>query len=75
MTQRLVRPQAQSLCTTAQLRHVQNSHQIHLRWFTSRMKRATIQSRISVFDTPSNVSASRSREQWAERPSVRCRGS
>jgi hypothetical protein len=28
-----------------------------LRWFTSRMKRATIQRRISVFDTPSNVSA------------------
>ena len=70
MTQRLVRPQAQSLWATAQLRQVQNSHQIHLRWFTSRMKRATIQSRISVFDTPSNVSAYRSREQWADWPSL-----
>jgi len=70
MTQRLVLPQAQSLWTTVQLRHVQNSHQIHLRWFTSRMKRATIQSRISVFDTPSNVSADRAFEQWAERPSL-----
>jgi hypothetical protein len=42
-----------------------------LRWFTSRMKRATIQSRISVFDTPLNVSAQRSRRQWAVRPSLR----
>ena len=71
MIQRLVLPQEQCLCVTAQLLHVQNSHQIHLRWFTSRMKRATIQSRISVFDTPSNVSAYRSRQQWAERPSFR----
>jgi hypothetical protein len=75
MTQRLVLPQAQSLWTTVQLRHVQNSHQIHLRWFTSRMKRATIQSRISVFDTPSNVSAYRPRQQWAERPSLGGSGS
>jgi hypothetical protein len=68
MTQRLVLPQAQSLWATVQLLHVQNSHQIHLRWFTSRMKRATIQSRTSVFDTPSNVSVSPPREQWAVRP-------
>ena len=75
MTQRLVLPQEQSLCAAVQLRHVQNSHQIHLRWFTSRMRRATIQSRISVFDTPSNVSAYRSRQQWAERPTLRRAGS
>jgi hypothetical protein len=31
MTQRLVWPQAQSLCATVHARHVQNSHQIHLR--------------------------------------------
>ena len=70
MTQRLVRPQAQSLCFWEHLRQLQFSHQIHLRWFTSRMKRATIQRRISVFDTPFNVSAYRSREQWADWPSL-----
>ena len=51
MTQRDVRPQAQSLCFTVHARQLQNSHQIHLRWFTSRTKRATIQMRISVRDT------------------------
>jgi len=70
MTQRLVEPQEQSLCTTVQLRHVQYSHQIHLRWFTSRMKRATIQSRIWVCDTSTNVSASPVSSQWAERPNL-----
>ena len=75
MTQREVFPQAQSLCFAVQARQAQYSHQIHLRWFTSRMKRATIQSRISVFDTPSNVSAYRACEQWAERPSLGRRGS
>jgi hypothetical protein len=45
------------LCATEQLRQLQYSHQIHLRWFTSRTKRATIQSMISVRDTVSNVSA------------------
>ena len=68
MTQRLVLPQAQSLCATVQVRHVQNSHQIHLRWFTSRTKRATIQSRISVCDTLSNVSAVLGPRKWAGRP-------
>src|SRR3954452_10367500 len=51
MSQRLVLPQAQSLCATVQVLQLQNSHQIHLRWFTSRTKRATIQSMISVRDT------------------------
>ena len=68
MIQRDVCPQEQSLCFTVHVRQSQYSHQIHLRWFTSRMKRATIQRRISVRDTPSNVSAYRSRQQWAERP-------
>src|SRR3954463_7577901 len=68
MTQRLVWPHEQFLCTTVQLRHVQNSHQIHLRWFTSRMKRATIQRRICVCVTASNVSAAFAELQWAERP-------
>jgi hypothetical protein len=39
-----------------------------LRWFTSRTKRATIQSMISVRDTLSNVSAPQREEQWADRP-------
>jgi hypothetical protein len=56
------------LCATVQLRQFQNSHQIHLRWFTSRTKRATIQSMISVRDTLSNVSAPQREEQWADRP-------
>src|SRR5689334_4549556 len=68
MTQREVFPQAQSLCATVQLRHVQYSHQIHLRWFTSSTKRATIQTMISVRDITSNVSASNGRQQWADRP-------
>src|SRR3954447_14628788 len=69
MSQRLVLPQEQSLCSTEQLRQLQYSHQIHLRWFTSRTKRATIQSMISVRDTVSNVSAPIRQEQWANRPS------
>ena len=51
MTQREVFPQAQSLCFAVQARQAQYSHQIHLRWFTSRTKRATIQRRICVCDT------------------------
>lgn len=75
MTQRLVWPQAQSLCATMHARHVQNSHQIHLRWFTSRTKRATIQRRISVRDTMFNVSARFGGGQWAKRPNVPARRS
>ena len=48
-----VAPHAQSLCATVQARQCQCSHQIHLRWFTSRMKRATIHRRIWVRDTVS----------------------
>jgi len=70
MSQREVAPQAQSLCVTAQLRQCQCSHQIHLRWFTSSTNRATIHRRISVRDTPFNVSASGDREQWAGRPNL-----
>jgi hypothetical protein len=51
MTQRAVFPQAQSLCFAVQARQDQYSHQIHLRWFTSRMRRATIQMRICERDT------------------------
>lgn len=51
MTQREVFPQAQSLCFAVQARQDQYSHQIHLRWFTSRTKRATIQRRICACDT------------------------
>jgi hypothetical protein len=46
-----------------------------LRWFTSRTKRATIQSRISVFDTLPNVSAPARKRQWAERPRLGRSGS
>ena len=63
MTQRAVAPQAQSLCRTEHARHDQCSHQIHLRWFTSSRKRATIQRRISVRDTLLNVSADPRLEQ------------
>ena len=63
MIQRDVAPQAQSLCFTVQARHDQYSHQIHLRWFTSSRKRATIQRRISVRDTLFNVSTPPSVEQ------------
>jgi hypothetical protein len=59
MIQRAVAPQAQSLCFTVQARQLQCSHQIHFRWFTSSTNRATIQRRISVRDTSSNVSAAR----------------
>ena len=47
----LVVPQPQSLCFAQHLRQFQFSHQIHLRWFTSSTKRATIQRRICVLDT------------------------
>ena len=70
MIQRAVAPQAQSLCRAVHARQVQCSHQIHLRWFTSSRKRATIQRRISVRDTLSNVSTSPSAEQWAGRPNL-----
>jgi len=53
--QRAVAPQAQSLCFAEQWRQFQCSHQIHLRWFTSRTKSATIQRRISVCDTSPTV--------------------
>jgi hypothetical protein len=68
MSQRAVDPQAQSLCFTEQARQLQYSHQIHLRWFTSRTKRATIHRRISVRDTMPNVSARLRPGQWAARP-------
>ncbi len=70
MIQRDVAPHAQSLCLTAQARQSQCSHQIHLRWFTSRMSRATIQRRVSVRDTLSNVSADVCDRQWAARPNL-----
>jgi hypothetical protein len=70
MSQRDVAPQAQSLCFTVHARQLQCSHQIHLRWFTSSRKRATIQRRISVRDTLFNVSTSASAEQWAGRPNL-----
>jgi hypothetical protein len=70
MSQRDVAPQAQSLCFTEHARQLQYSHQIHLRWFTSSRKRATIQRRISVCDTLSNVSTPPSPEQWAGRPNL-----
>jgi hypothetical protein len=75
MTQREVAPQLQSLCFTEQLRQSQYSHQIHLRWFTSSRKRATIHRRIWVCDTLPNVSAHPRRKQWAGRPKGRPAGS
>src|SRR5438876_892816 len=71
MIQRDVAPQEQSLCFTVQARQDQYSHQIHLRWFTSRTKRATIQRRICVCDTVMTVSAVLSERQWAGRPNLR----
>jgi len=68
MIQRDVAPQEQSLCFTLQRRQFQYSHQIHLRWFTSSAKSATIQMRISVRDTLSNVSGPLPVEQWAGWP-------
>jgi hypothetical protein len=41
-----------------------------LRWFTSSTKRVTIQMRISVRDTLSNVSASVYSGQWAGWPNI-----
>src|SRR5579884_2491894 len=70
MTQRAVRPQEQSLCTTVHARQRQCSHQIHFRWFTSREKSATIQMRISVRDTMATVSAPPRGRQWAGRPNL-----
>jgi len=70
MIQREVAPQEQSLCFTEQARQLQYSHQIHLRWFTSRTKRATIQRRICVRDTSSNVSAASGGGQWAGWPTL-----
>ena len=70
MIQRAVDPHAQSLCFELQLRQSQCSHQIHLRWFTSSVKRATIQRRISVRDTLSNVSAPICERQWAGWPNL-----
>lgn len=75
MTQRDVDPQAQSLCLASHARQLQCSHQIHLRWFTSRTKRATIQMRICVRDTVPKVSATRRNRQWAGRPNLAARGS
>ena len=75
MIQREVAPQEQSLCFTEQARQLQYSHQIHLRWFTSRTKRATIQRRICVRDTSSNVSAASRGGQWAGWPTLRAAGS
>jgi hypothetical protein len=70
MIQREVCPQEQSLCFTVHVRQSQYSHQIHLRWFTSRTKRAAIQMRISVRDTLVNVSAPLAGGQWAGWPNV-----
>ena len=70
MIQREVAPQEQSLCFTVQRRQSQYSHQIHLRWFTSSTKSVTIQMRISVRDTLSNVSARASIGQWAGWPNL-----
>ena len=70
MIQRDVAPQEQSLCFTVQRRQSQYSHQIHLRWFTSSTKRATIQRRISVRDTLSNVSVRVPIHQWAGWPNL-----
>ena len=75
MIQRAVAPQPQSLCFVLHFRQLQCSHQIHLRWFTSSVKRATIQSRISVRDTSSNVSAHICAPQWAARPNLAGGGS
>ena len=55
INQRWVAPQAQSLCFAEQRRQLQCSHQIHLRWFTSSTKSATIHRRMAVRDTPSTV--------------------
>ena len=70
MSQRDGRPQEQSLCFTVHTRQSQYSHQIHLRWFTSRTIRAAIQMRICVRDTTFNVSARVAGEQWAGRPNL-----
>jgi hypothetical protein len=75
MIQREVAPQEQSLCFTEQARQLQYSHQIHLRWFTSRSKSATIQRRICVRDTSSNVSAASGGGQWAGWPTLGAAGS
>jgi len=75
MSQRDVAPQAQSLCFTEHARQLQYSHQIHLRWFTSSRKRATIHRRISVCDTLFNVSTPPSAEQWAGWPNLPGAGS
>jgi hypothetical protein len=72
MIQRDVAPQEQSLCITVHRRQAQYSHQIHLRWFTSSTKSATIQMRISVRDTLINVSASARQGQWAGWPNLTC---
>jgi len=55
----LVVPHAQSLCFAVHFRHDQFSHQIHLRWFTSSTKSATIQRRICDRDTIPEGSAQR----------------
>jgi hypothetical protein len=75
MIQREVAPQEQSLCFTEQARQLQYSHQIHLRWFTSRIRSATIQRRICVRDTSSNVSATCCVGQWAGWPTLGAPGS
>jgi hypothetical protein len=75
MIQREVAPQEQSLCFTVQTRQLQCSHQIHFRWFTSSTKRATIQRRICVCDTFSNVSAASGAGQWAGGPNLPGAGS
>ena len=51
MTHERVAPQEQSLCFAEQLRQSQYSHQIHFKWFSSRIMSARIQRKISVRDT------------------------
>lgn len=55
MTQLRVAPQEQSLCLAEQERQSQYSHQIHFKCWISRARRARIQTRITVRDTPGRL--------------------
>src|SRR5579884_3250935 len=54
MTQERVAPHEQSLCFAVQARQFQYSHQIHFRCWTSSTRRARIQRKIAVRDTPAD---------------------